>query len=336
MKTYVGIARDHSGSMSSLSRKAREDYNGLISQLRSASDEEGIDTIVNTVTFGINSSVKVEVVNSSVNAVKPLNDYETDSQTPLFDAVGKLITLLEGVPDAKDDVNFLVMVVTDGQENHSFTWNAARLTKEMTRLQNTDKWTFTFRVPVGYARALSQMGIPAGNIIEWEQTERGMRESTVKTQSAVKNFYKQRKAGVMRSTAFYADLSGVSMRDVKDNLDDISARVTVWPVKKEGAIKEFVERKIKPNTMQLGTAFYQLSKREEVQDYKLIVIRHKISGKIYGGREARTMLGLPDSGYIKLAPGDHGHFDVFVQSTSVNRKLVAGTELVYWPGARSV
>src|SRR5260370_27655715 len=193
MKTYVGIARDHSGSMSSLSRKAREDYNGLISQLRSASDEEGIDTIVNTVTFGINSSVKVEVVNSSVNAVKPLNDYETDSQTPLFDAVGKLITLLEGVPDAKDDVNFLVMVVTDGQENHSFTWNTARLTKEMPRLQNTDKWTFTFSVPVGYARALSQMGIPAGNIIEWEQTERGMRESTVKTQSAVKNFYKQRK-----------------------------------------------------------------------------------------------------------------------------------------------
>src|SRR5260370_38153584 len=122
-----------------------------------------------------------------------------------------------------------------------------------------------------------------------------MSESTVKTQSAVKNFYKQRKAGVMRSTAFYADLSGVSMRDVKDNLDDISARVTVWPVKKEGAIKEFVERKIKPNTMQLGTAFYQLSKREEVQDYKLIVIRHKISGKIYGGTEAKTKLELPHS-----------------------------------------
>ena len=31
-----------------------------------------------------------------------------------------------------------------------------------------------------------------------------------------------------------------------------------------------------------------------------------------------------------MAPGDHGNFDVFIQSTSTNRNLVAGTEVMYW------
>jgi len=338
MKTYVGIARDHSGSMQTISKQAKEDYNNLIDQLTSASKEEGVDTIVNTVTFGFQSKVTREVINSSVNAVRELTEYRTDSQTPLFDAVGELITMLSSVPDVNEkDVNFLVMVITDGQENASRKWSAQSLTKEIQLRQGTDRWTFTFRVPDGYARELANMGIPAGNIIEWEQTERGMKESTVKTKAAVKQFYQQSKAGQTRSTAFYADLSNVKLKDIRENLEDISAKVSIWPVKTGGSqIKEFIENKTK-KTMQLGTAFYQLSKPEkEVQDYKLIVIRNRHSGKVYGGREAREMIGLPTTGTIKLAPGDHGNFDVFIQSTSTNRKLIAGTEVLFWPQARSV
>jgi len=37
-------------------------------------------------------------------------------------------------------------------------------------------------------------------------------------------------------------------------------------------------------------------------------------------------------GTIKLAPGDHGNFEIFIQSTSNNRKLLAGTKCVYWRG----
>jgi hypothetical protein len=49
---------------------------------------------------------------------------------------------------------------------------------------------------------------------------------------------------------------------------------------------------------------------------------------VYMGEDARRMLGLPTSGVAKVRPGNHSSFDVFVQSTSLNRKLVRGTKLL--------
>jgi len=337
MKTYVGIARDHSGSMSGLRKEAKEDFNQLIDSLKQASNEEKIDTIVNSVTFGIHSSVQREAFNSSLNAVDKLTDYKADGQTPLWDAVGELIDMMSLVPDINESgVSFLVMVITDGQENSSIRWSANSLMKKIKELQSTDKWTFTFRVPQGYASQLSHLlGIPRGNVVEWEQTERGIRGSMVQTQAAVRTLYQKKKQGIQSSSSFYADLSQVTMKEVKNTLTDISAKVTIWKVKDGGIqIRDFVEKKKKE--YQLGCAFYQLTKREEVQGQKLFVIRHKISGKVYSGEEARDMMGLPIGGSIKMAPGDHGDYDIFVQSTSINRKLIAGTELLYWPGAKSI
>ncbi|MHA1815985.1 MAG: hypothetical protein ACTSX1_08270, partial [Candidatus Heimdallarchaeaceae archaeon] len=70
---------------------------------------------------------------------------------------------------------------------------------------------------------------------------------------------------------------------------------------------------------------------KKVQDYKLVALRVKTSGKVYCGQEARDMLGIGQAvGTVRLVPGDHGKFDVFIQSTSVNRKIPAGSEVMYW------
>ena len=66
-----------------------------------------------------------------------------------------------------------------------------------------------------------------------------------------------------------------------------------------------------------------------VQEYKEIAIVEKAGGKIYVGDDARTLLGLPIGARIKVRAGDHAGFAVYVQSTSVNRRLVAGTTLLY-------
>lgn len=39
------------------------------------------------------------------------------------------------------------------------------------------------------------------------------------------------------------------------------------------------------------------------------------------------MLGLPDF-EVKVNPASYGQYDIFVQSTSVNRKLIKGTKLL--------
>ncbi len=96
-------------------------------------------------------------------------------------------------------------------------------------------------------------------------------------------------------------------------------------------IREFCEQKTKKPFLK-GAAFYELIKPEkEVQDYKQIVIRDRTTGSVYAGANARHLLGLPDYGTVKLVPGDHSKYDVFVQSTSTNRKLTPHTRVLYFP-----
>lgn len=341
MKNYIGISRDHSGSMSSIARAAARDYNGTIDGIRKAAATENIDTIVSVVKCGVGSRATVdrESVNSSITVLQPLNEnqYKTDgSGTPLFDSVGELITMLESAPDAKDpDVTFLVMAITDGEENASRRWSGRSLAEKIKQLQATDRWTFVFRVPRGYTRNLTAYGIPEGNILEWEQTTHGMEKSTTITTQAFTNFYSGLKSGVRSTTKFYTNLKDVDDKTIKASLRNISNEVSIWTVgNRDGAvIRDFVESQLGGGQKLLkGAAFYQLMKTEsEVQDYKQIAIRDKTNGAIYSGDAARDLLSLPRTGTVAVAPGDHGKYDIFIQSTSVNRKLPSGTQVLYWP-----
>src|SRR5579859_5565395 len=171
MKQYVGISRDHSGSMSSLASTAMNDYNLNVSSIKEGANSTGIDTVVSVIKCGVGNPAKneFEVVNSSVNSLSTLKAYSaTGSATPLFDSVGELIEQLQKVPDAAaDNVSFLVMVITDGEENSSRRFTAQDISRKIRHLQSTDRWTFTFRVPRGYAKSLAKLGIPEENILEW-------------------------------------------------------------------------------------------------------------------------------------------------------------------------
>lgn len=339
MKNYIGISRDHSGSMAGLAAAATRDYNDNITAVRDAAIAHYLDTIVSVVECGIGrGEVKRVATNASVTFLRPLEvkDYKTEGQTPLFDSVGELIEIFEQAPD-KDDpsVSFLIMVVTDGHENFSRKYTAVRLRDKIQKLQQTDRWTFVFRVPRGQSSQLQSLGIPAGNIMEWEQTERGVEKATAQTRQAFQNYYVGRVGGQSATRGFYADLSQVSTKEVKQAMKEISSEVLLFPVgtKDDGEwISHFVERRLPGESYLKGAAFYQLTKSETVQDHKRVMIRDKKTGAVYEGYAARKMLGLPDSGQVRLRPGDHGGFDLFIQSTSYNRHLVAGTQVVYWKG----
>lgn len=337
IKQYIGISRDHSRSMYNISKAAARDYNANISAFQRAAITEEIDTIVSVVKCGVGYDAKVvrETINSNIHILKPLAEsaYKADgAATPLWDSVGDLIETMSEVPDAADPkVSFLVMVITDGENNYSQKWTAERLSATIRKLQASDRWTFVFRVPVGYKRPLAKMGIPEGNILEWEQTERGVATASAATDAAITSYFTQRKTGKAATDKFYADLSKVTVKEVKQALIDISAQITRFSVSHTDngiAIKQFVEAT--GNPYKAGSTFYQLSKTETVQEYKKICIRDRTSGAIYTGQNARDLLGLPHYGEIRLAVSNLGNYDVFVQSTSVNRKLVGNTTILYF------
>ena len=336
IKQYIGISRDHSGSMQSIVDAAQADYNATIASIKEEAKVNDIDTIVSVIKCGVGfrGLNEFEVTNSNVDQLRPICGYKADGyHTPLFDSIADLIDLLLKVPDAKKpNVSFLIMVVTDGENNYG-RQTGKTIGARIRELQATDRWTFSFRVPYGYKRNLVSLGIPDGNILEWEHTIKGMEHATVSTRSAVKTYFHAAASGSTHSTRFYADLSSVKPIDVRSELKNITKDVTFWPVKTTASIREFVEKKLR-GSMTIGCAFYELTKAEKaVQDYKIICIRNKNSKAVYGGDAARDLLGIPKAGDIKLSPGNTGEFDVFIQSTSTNRKLMPNTEVLYWANA---
>ncbi len=342
-KTYIAFIRDHSGSMRTLARAAARDYNLNLETIKEASQKNNQDTIVSVIKCGVpdknlslRAIVEREKVNSNINALMPMNESQYDTlgnATPLFDSVGEAIEIMESVPDYKDPtVAFLVMTITDGYENSSVKWRNI-LQGKIQQLQATDRWTFAFRVPKGHKRDLVNLGIPEGNILEWELTEAGLQQASYDTQVATMEFYEQRTAGKTATRSFYTtNMANVDPKQVAKSLKDISKEVQIFWIKPQEhdiQIKDFVEKQGK--VYQKGMAFYHLTKTEkEVQPYKKMVIREKASSKVYGGQLTRSLLGLPSYGNIKIVPGDHGQYEIFIQSTSTNRKLKENTFLLLW------
>lgn len=111
-------------------------------------------------------------------------------------------------------------------------------------------------------------------------------------------------------------------------------RFQVMEVDKDTCIKDFVESAgIK---FEKGRGFYELSKGETIQQYKEVILQNIHTGEVFNGAEVRKMLHLQPQiakgGVKERLNSKTGHIDeyrVFVQSTSVNRKLIHGTKFLY-------
>lgn len=334
MKNYIGFVNDHSGSMSKHARAAITDYNTNINAVKEAASREMLDTVVSVVGVGIGGGgygTERQVTISNPHVLKPITSWSTLGGTPLFDGIADMINLLKALPDAnKSDVSFLVMVTTDGEEAHSKLYNETKLAALIKEVSATGRWTFVLRVPVN-ARMdmIEHLGIPLDNIQKWDTTSAaGITASTVQTTTAMDSYFTARSAGAKSTSAFYTDASKVNLAA----LEDISKKVSLYVVPADCngiEIRPF----ILTHRMEYlkGAAFYQLTKTEaKVSHTKQVLVRDRVTGKIFSGAQARGMIGLPTDRNARLHPGDHKNFDLFIQSESVNRKLVAGSGVVYW------
>lgn len=324
---HIALVIDESGSMNNIAKDALNALNSQLEFIKSQATSTGQKTTVSFYKF--NDSVSRILSLYPVESVKPISDYWPNGSTSLMDAVEEAINGLERAPkQSGSDVSFLVIVVTDGQENSSQT-TVEKVSKLIKQKQGTDRWSFVFSVPhVGTNYIQKFLGVPDGNIREWEQTTKGVQTMSTAHIAGITSYYSGRSLGkTSTKNYFQTDLSNLSTTDLKDNLDTVNSDFKSLEVKSEVEIRPFVEKS--GFAFVKGNGFYELTKPELVQEYKEILIKDKKNGKIYGGADAKNLINMPLNGETRVRPGNHMNYAIFVQSTSVNRKLVRGTTLLY-------
>jgi hypothetical protein len=243
--------------------------------------------------------------------------------TALRDAIG---VALERVQASTAEAQ-LVSVFTDGGENSSILWSTARLSALVAKLEATGKLTLTLAGPKQARDHLSAIGIPVANFRAWDGTEDELQQTARATTAALNTYTAQRAAGVTSTGKFYADLTQVTPAGIRANTKQVQpAQVrTVTRYMAGRAIADFYGRDFKP-----GTHYYQLIKPEYLQDDKDLVILIKDKGEYrQGSRAVRTLLGLPEVGKVRINPGPHtDKYEIYVQSSSVNRKVVEGQQML--------
>lgn len=334
--TYVYFVLDRSGSMASLMSQARDNLMNQVQQLDKASgpnDEYRINVVAfdDTVSVTCIDSLPSDILRRSRESLYP----NSGGYTAILDAVDKAADLADQI-QINDSLNqaFLISIITDGGENASKA-SVETIKALVETLNKTDKYTFAYAGPKQSERFALSIGLHQGNITTWEQSFVGVQTLGATSTTSMNSYISSRAVGATYSTSFYAQpvvTNAAAFASKLDNtLNDVSAAVKVTRVDSKDplVVSKFCEQKL--GQFKKGSAFYELTESEKVQDYKKVVIQDKTTGKFYEGWDsAKKLLGIPNfQGTVHIKPGSLGDFKVFIQSTSVNRKLTPGTAVLY-------
>lgn len=200
-KTYVAIIVDRSGSMGSIRRQAWE---GLNQQIRTIKEnaEKGGDTKVTIVQFDNEYEVlRNNVIADEIHEVDE-SEYQPRGSTALLDAIGKTVTLLEA-QEQTEDTGFLVITISDGEENASTLWDSRKLKSKIKELEATDKWTFSYMLANIDMREMSaNLGIFHGNSYGFVSTNVGTAQGYSTLTNSMDSYMTSRSAGVRSVKTF--------------------------------------------------------------------------------------------------------------------------------------
>lgn len=324
---HIAFVLDASSSMIDIAPEVVKIFDNQIQHLALRSKETDQETRVSVYQFAEKTSCLIFDKDClRLPSIKDL--YKVYGNTALIDATLKTLEDLEDTSVLYGDHSFLVFVLTDGQDNRSVN-SANRLSEKLKSLP--ENWTVAVLAPdVASVSECKRCGFSQGNIQVWDTTSKKGTEEAGKTIQRVTDSYMAARATGVRGTKtlFQIDTSKLKSDVVTKKLDQLKENeYEILDVRKDGiAIQPFIESWKLP--FRKGAAYYQLTKAESVQANKQVLVQNKLSGKIYTGTEARELLGLPNY-EVKVTPSDFKNYNIYIQSTSTNRKLVAGTQLVY-------
>ncbi|GAA1987563.1 vWA domain-containing protein [Kitasatospora viridis] len=349
---HVSLVVDKSGSMQPHASQLVRVVDEFVKGLQEESDRLGHETRISLYAF--DHEVQNLVWDMDVKHLPSLKGlYQVNNgATALIEAAVKSLDDLKNIWEGYGEHSFLQVLVTDGEENASGCSSSGQMHARMSagkgsavlrewtdRIKDAmdglpDHWTSAILVPNSLAKRTAQgYGFPAGNIAIWDaDSSKGVEEAIGTVKAAATGFLRGREQGVRGTRNLFAMGQDLDAAQVTANLEALdTGKYTLIPVDQATAIRDFVTSS--GLAWQTGCAFYELSKREKIQSRKQLAVAEKdpatgrMTGRVFSGPAARQLLGLPQS-EVTVQPGANPSYTVFVQSTSVNRKLVPGTKLL--------
>lgn len=324
---HIAMVLDGSGSMRSLEKQIVKVADAQIEYLAQRSKETDQETRVSLYVFENADKIACHVYDKDVLRLPSLKGlYKTSGNTPLIDATMKAIGDLGQTATLYGEHSFLVYVLTDGQENASLSRPEA-LNKQISSLP--PEWTLACFVPNQVCKHdAKKFGFPNDNIAIWDADAKGIAEVGEVIRRTSDSFFTMRSKGVRGTRSLFTmDVGSLSKTVVAKSLNRLTAsKYQRLKVDRDVRIDEFVQART-GRPYSIGSAYYQLTVPVKVQSGKQIAIYSKKDNSVYVGDDARRLMGLPDY-EVKVNPAATPDFNIFIQSTSVNRKLLAGTELL--------
>lgn len=360
-KNHVFFVIDESGSMKGRESAVVKVFDNQVKWLAKLSTDMDQETRV-SVWLISGHGVKCVTFDTDVLRLPSLEgNYSPNGGTPLLEGVWKAVTDLKKLPEIHGDHAFLGFAITDGMENtsvlpgigayHGALGKAAFMSRLLSELP--DNWTVAGLVPdMAGRRYAEEFGFPKGNLTIWDiNSATGLDDAGEEIKQATQSFYEGRAAGTRSTNTLFANqvtqaqVAASNLKAIDPDafmiipvaLASTSSLAYVIPKKsitkknpngiKHVEIMPFIQET--GRTYVAGQAYYELVKSEKYDPNKKVALIHRQTKKVYVGEEAKALIGLTGvSTRIRPNPAGKGDYDIFVQSTSVNRHLPLGTRVL--------
>jgi hypothetical protein len=342
---HIMLLIDTSGSMKPHVDKLNNYVNNQLRVINEVSNENNQKTVIyakafSCQSFGLNKTDNPTInlnIHTSSKIFATSNENLIWGNTPLRQAIYCANLELNKYMAPQDTA--MLLVVTDGLENASAI-SDFDLQKSILGSKAFDRITYAAAGPdaaMSFFISGHLAAIFSDNFTAWETTDEGFKHIDTVTTKAVSNYYGGVSRGLTKMSKVFLDMTSVTKKDLK-SLRSIPNVFKTWKVDSEARIDDFINEKLTmPTNARIfgslyltGNAFYQLSKPEKVQEGKLLIIKDKTTNNYYyGSSDVREVLGLPTNAPVKIEPQNLSNFEIYVQSTSLNRKLVRGTNVIY-------
>lgn len=326
---HVALVLDASSSMTHLASKLIQVADEQIKAMKTRSEELDLETRISVYTFADPYNIECVIFDKDVFRLPSIDGlYRAYGNTALIDATMLSQNDLAKTAQMYGKHHFLTFVLTDGEENRS--QNRPQALRDLLATQ-AGNWSVAALVPNANGKQYAvQCGFPEKNVMIWDTTAAGLSKVADEVTQVTNSYMTSisRGTGYDKTNIFGtgADKVNAATISAAGLSPEPTGSYLLMQVVRDQDIKGFVTDM--GHVFRLGRGFYEFTKLETIQGNKDIAIQDKTTGAVYKGGAARDLLGL--TGSMRVRPDMNPRYKIHVQSTAPNRKLLAGTQLLYF------